>query len=80
MKINPLNDIKSRDKISQEKKEDTAKTNKESAKEVSKGNKRGKTKGNQKEIPVLPDKAGVHDEVRDSADLPSNDEDVKSDK
>ena len=80
MKINPLNDIKSRDKISQEKREGTAKTNKESTKEVSKGNKRGETKGNKKEIPILPDETRVHDEVRGSSDIPSNDEDVKYDK
>lgn len=78
MKNNALNDIKSRESI--EAQEQISKADKKSSKKISEGNKGRKTKGNKKEVPILSDEAGIHDEIRDSPNVPSNDDGVKQDK
>lgn len=78
MKNNALNDIKSRESIEAQKQ--ISKADKKSSKKISEGNKGRETKGNKKEVPILSDEAGIHDEIRDSPNVPSNDDGIKQDK
>lgn len=50
------------------------KADSKSSKSTPKGNKRGETSGDKKEIPLLTNKAGIHDEVRDTTGVQPTDE------